>query len=168
MFTLSHVLLQAGSCALLARMSVNWLWYYIGVDMGLFFLFKIIRRDFFYFPRAQGLLRLVGSVLVRVVTKTMVNFTLMVQVRHPQEVGGLPFTASVLFSFAGSFVSAYLYTGYESDEDDIPKRDDDTLWMALGSLYAIWFASLVAFMSVVDRKYLHTFINLQTKSSFNK
>ena len=65
MMTLSfaHVMLRTISCALLAVTNTRWLLYYIAADMGLFFLYKIARRDFFYFTNLSGIVRLMLSVL---------------------------------------------------------------------------------------------------------
>ena len=59
----AHVMLPTFSCALLAVTNTRWLLYYIAADMGLFFVYKIARRDFFYFPNLRGIVRLAASVL---------------------------------------------------------------------------------------------------------
>ena len=56
-------MLRTISCALLAVTNTRWLLYYIAADMGLFFLYKIARRDFFYFTNLSGIVRLMTSVL---------------------------------------------------------------------------------------------------------
>ena len=65
----AHVMLRTFSCALLAVTNSQWLMYYLAADMGLFFLYKIVRRDFFYFVNLKGLVRLVVSIFeVRIET----------------------------------------------------------------------------------------------------
>ncbi|GMH74594.1 hypothetical protein TrLO_g4235 [Triparma laevis f. longispina] len=59
---------------------------------------------------------------------------MLVQLHHPQEVGGLPFLFSTVYSLVGSFFSVYLYTTHY---DGPAKLDEGTLQVALGSLYAI-------------------------------
>ena len=65
----SHVMLRTFSCALLAVTDTRWLLYYLAADMGLFFLYKILRRDFFYFVNLTGIVRLIASVLAVRITK---------------------------------------------------------------------------------------------------
>ncbi|GMI02696.1 hypothetical protein TrVE_jg6933 [Triparma verrucosa] len=42
---------------------MRWLLYYLAADMGLFFLYKILRRDFLSFVNLTGIVRLIASVL---------------------------------------------------------------------------------------------------------
>ena len=48
------------------------------------------------------------------------------------------------------------------------KLDNQTLQTALGSLVAIWFVSAVTFALVIKRKYLHTFYDMDTASTYNR
>ena len=59
----AHVMLQTFSCALLAVTNKIWLLYYLSGNMGLFFFYKIVRRDFYYFLNFRGVLRLVTSIV---------------------------------------------------------------------------------------------------------
>ena len=97
----AHVLLLTSACALLALTNPNWLLLFLGVDMGIFFLYKIMRGDFFYFLNLAGVFRLIAAILERFGVKIMVNFTMLMQLRHPQEMGGLPFLVSILTSVVG-------------------------------------------------------------------
>lgn len=81
----AHVLLLTFSCALLAAMNVNWLFYYLAADMAFFFLYKMMRGDFYYFLNLNGGVRLFGAFLERFAIKVIVSFTLMIQLRHPNE-----------------------------------------------------------------------------------
>lgn len=97
----AHVLLLTSACALLALTNPKWLMLFLGVDMGIFFLYKILRGDFFYFVNLADFLRFVTAITTRVGTKVIVNFTMIMQMRHPQEMGGLPFLVSILTSVVG-------------------------------------------------------------------
>ena len=59
----AHVMLRTFSCALLAVTNKRWLLYYLAADMGLFFLYKIVRRDFFYYINLTGIARLVVAII---------------------------------------------------------------------------------------------------------
>jgi len=161
----AHVLLLTSACALLALTNPNWLLLFLGVDIGLFFLYKIMRGDFFYFLNVDGFVRLVTAIMVRFTAKTMVNFTMLMQLRHPQELGGLPFLVSILTSVVGSFVSVHVYSTYYNED---VKLEYETLQTVLGSLVAIWFVSAVTLALFIKRGYLHTFYGMDTASTFNR
>ena len=62
-------------------------------------------------------------------------------------------------------MSAYTYSNYYNGDKKI---DGETLQNALISLVAIWFVSAVTFALVIKRKYLHTFYDMDTASTFNR
>ncbi|GMH96203.1 hypothetical protein TrST_g13193 [Triparma strigata] len=163
--TFAHVLLLTSACALLALTNPNWLLLFLGVDMGIFYLYKIVRGDFFYWLNLAGFLRFITAILSRFGGKFMANFTMIMQGRHPQEMDGLSFAISVLTSVVGSFLSVYAYSNYY-DEDE--KIDGETLQTTLGSLVSIWFVSAVTFALVIKREYLHTFYSMETASAYNR
>lgn len=132
--TFYHVLLQTISCALLMVMSPTWLVAFISVDVGLFFLYKLARRDFYYYLNIRGGVRDFISFLMRVCAKLLASFTLLIQLRHPQDCGGLPFLGSVLYSLVGSFAAVYLYLNqYEGSS----KIDTQTLYTILTILHSV-------------------------------
>ena len=62
-------------------------------------------------------------------------------------------------------MSVYAYSNYYNGDEKI---DGETLQTALISLVAIWFVSAVTFSLVIKRKYLHTFYDMDTASTFNR
>ena len=156
--SLAHTLLQTFSCALLAVMDIKLLYIYIGADVGIYFLYKIVRKDVYYFPNISGVARLVTAIVERGGAKIMISFTLMFQLRHPCEAGGLMWFSSLLYSMVESLVSVYLYSNnYEDDS----KLDTETLRAFILSLY-MWLISAVSFVGCMKREYLHTFYNADT------
>lgn len=87
MLLLSTVMLlvRALVLVLLGMVSRSIALLYIGVDLGLFLLFKILRDDFFYWLQVPPAIEIFGAVLVRVIVKVISDFTLCVQFRHPNE-----------------------------------------------------------------------------------
>ncbi|GMI17272.1 hypothetical protein TrLO_g13415 [Triparma laevis f. longispina] len=164
-FTFAHSLMQTCSCSLLAAMNMNWLLYYLGLDMLLYFMYKIAKNDFFYFINKKGLVRFFIAILHRTVTKTLANFTLFLQIRHPHEVGGLAFLFSIPYTIAGSFISIYLYSTYDGGEVEL---DVGTLQILLGSLCTLWFISGVTFLAFIDKTLIHTFYNADNTSEFKR
>ena len=101
LLSFAHVLLLTSACALLALTNANWLLLFLGVDMGIFYLYKIVRRDLSLFLNLAGVVRVVAAISERLGAKILVNFTMLIQLRHPQEVGGFPFLVSILTSVVG-------------------------------------------------------------------
>ncbi|GMH67918.1 hypothetical protein TrLO_g3040 [Triparma laevis f. longispina] len=163
--TVSRVLLLSFTCTLLALMDSRWFVYFLCADMFIFLLYKIVTKDGFYFLNFAGAVRFMVSVLIRVGTKTILNFTLLIHLRHSQEVGSVPFIGSLFFSLGGSFVAAYLFTSHYEGE---VKIDDTILRAVLGSLYAAWIISATVFVLSIKRKFLATFFNTLTASQFKK
>ena len=79
--------------------------------------------------------------------------------------GGFYFLLSILISLVSSFVSSHLYSKrYEGDD----KLDANTLQTILAVMCAVWITSLITFVSVMKKKYLRTFYNLDTASEYNR
>ena len=166
--TFAHVLLQTLACALLAATNPKWLVYYLSADMALFFLYKIAKKDIFYYANLSGFLRLSCCIIQRFVVKTLANFACLVTLRNPCDCGVLPFMSSLVISLAASFVSVSLYSSHYEGDGDTTKISDDTLKAILASLYSVWFISGVVFIAVIKREYWHTFFSLDTASGYNK
>ena len=74
--------------ALLAMVGGQWVLIYLVSDMGLYFVYKILRRDLWHWVPLQGAASVVESVLERLVVKVLVDFTGVIQFRAPAEMGG--------------------------------------------------------------------------------
>ena len=81
---------------------------FVGTDIGLFILVKVIRDDFTYWIPIYGCLGAAFSFIERIMVKVIVDFTNNVHLRSPNEVGG----AHWLFCFFCSLVSLPVATLY--------------------------------------------------------
>ena len=95
----------------------------------------------------------------------MVDFTILIHLRGPVELGGCWFLVSMLVSMVGSGASVYLYSTHYEGAD---KLNRETLQTVLGVLGTVWVSSAFAFVSVMNRKYLSTFYNLDTASDYKR
>ena len=80
-----HNLSRSVGCALLAASSsgnMN-LFYFVGGETAIFLLFKIARRDFFYWVRVEGLWALLLAFFERTIVKIIVDFSGCLLMRHP-------------------------------------------------------------------------------------
>ncbi|GMI44361.1 hypothetical protein TrCOL_g431 [Triparma columacea] len=88
LFTAGMLLIRCTTIVLLGLMGGSWAFLYIGADLSLYILFKILRGDFWYWLRLGGNIEIVSSIITRVIVKIIVDFTSIAHLRHPNEVGG--------------------------------------------------------------------------------
>jgi hypothetical protein len=85
------LLLRSVSTALLSMAGEKWLLVYYASDMGLYFMYKILRRDFWNWVPLVGAADVAWSVVNRLVVKVVVMHTGTVQCRGAGEMGGCYF-----------------------------------------------------------------------------
>jgi hypothetical protein len=90
------LLARSVSMALLAIMGGQWVLVYLVSDMGLYFVYKILRRDLWHWIPLKGAASVVESVLERLVVKVLVDFTGVLQFRGAGEMGGMYFTLNMV------------------------------------------------------------------------
>ncbi|GMH80703.1 hypothetical protein TL16_g08662 [Triparma laevis f. inornata] len=79
---------KALACALCAVESKFVVFIYLGIDMLAYFVYKLARRDLTYWVPVYGLAGVSVTVLVRYAAKFITDFTAMIHLRHPHELGG--------------------------------------------------------------------------------
>jgi hypothetical protein len=90
------LLVRSVSMALLAMVGGQWVLVYLASDMGLYFMYKILRRDFWHWVPLEGAANVVGSAAERLVVKILVDFTGVLQFRGAGEMGGAWFTTDLV------------------------------------------------------------------------
>jgi len=117
------LLLRCLSAALLAnvkseRFLAGWMHPYLATwivgDMMLYLLLKIGRGDFHYYLPVEGIGEVFVSLFMRVMVKTIADFTGLLHFRHPGELGGLYWSINVAIALVTSFVSVHVYAGQPS------------------------------------------------------
>ena len=100
----------------------------------------------------------VVSTLVRVIIKTISDFTGSPLWRLPANLGGSYWLFSLGMSQASVFVCVHIYNEYaESPGEDAEKVDADTLWFGAGCLSAAFLATFAFFvLRIAVPKYRHT------------
>ena len=132
--------------------------------MLVFLLLKIVRGDFRYWVKA-GSLSLPISLVVRFIEKVLTDFSLVMQMRHSFEVGGVLFSLLVVQNQVSCLVSGWVFLKYYGERDDM--LEAETLWAGLQLLLGMFLVSAVAFVGLLDRKYLHTFFSWTTGPHYN-
>jgi hypothetical protein len=166
MFSLAalQVLAKGISVALLVVTSKTWLVYYMGGDMLLCLLIKVMRRDFFYFMPLPLIATVPISVILRVATKMVADFTGLQHLRDPYQLGGAYYSFNQVSNFASVPVTAYLYLEYAPvDEMSADKLDGIVLWSFSISVIVLWMALFVFFIfRIIVKEYRKMFWSTRT------
>ena len=129
------------------------------------------RRDFRYWPpiESQAVSGIV-SLIVRLCTKIMVDFTGTMQFRHPFEYGGVYFTFILLTTPLLSLYFGSRYLTFIEDDEVKATLDyvfsSDKIYGGLGCLAAVQLLSFALLMSIVPSKIRKTFFSTQTEKQF--
>ena len=156
-----HNLSRSLGCALLASTSgILMLLYFVGGEILIFLAYKICRRDYLYWVRVDGAGAVVGSFIARVIAKTVVDFSGCLQLRHPNELGGIAFSLSMVYAQILPFVALQLYT--ENNDHFGEVHIHRFLFCSLGA----WLLTSFAFFCTIDLTFLNTFVGAKTASEY--
>jgi hypothetical protein len=152
------LLVRCIGAALLVAADKRLFFAYTAGDHLLYLLQKLVRRDFLYWLRVEGVLGLVVSLLVRVVVKTLTDFTGVIQFRAAGEMGGAYWVMNLFLALAASWVAVPLYFGkLKTVEEEI----DETTWVLterdvlelLAWLTAGYLLAFGVFIKCMNREY---------------
>jgi len=144
-----HNLSRSLGCALLAFSDAEMVLFFIGVEIGLYLVYKILRQDVHYWiPRMP----LIASIFDRTVTKVIVDFTGCIHLRHPYELGGLGFTVSMIWAQTFPFVALQHFDG--------EMKNIMTGFLAVS--FTAWLMLNIIFFCTIDLSYLNTFFGSKT------
>jgi len=152
-----HNLSRSLGCALFAASNAESLFLMlVGGEIGLYILFKIVRRDFYWWPVGKGIVFVIGSLVERICVKIIVDFSGCIHLRHPYELGGLVFTLSVIWAQIFPFVALQYFDG--------DMRDGIIVFLGLSFL--LWLVLNIIFFCTIDLSYLNTFFGTKTASQY--
>jgi hypothetical protein len=151
LITTGMLLIRCTTIVLLGLMGGSWALLYIGADLGLYLLVKILRGDFWYWIPAGVNVEIVSSILMRVVVKIITDFTSIMQLRHPNEVGGAYWLFSLILTMGSLPVSIFIAS---SHVDEQPIDIASLIVKYFTPITTICFA---VFFWNIERKYWHTF-----------
>eukprot|EP00520_Triparma_pacifica_P017698 CAMPEP_0118637882 /NCGR_PEP_ID=MMETSP0785-20121206/3387_1 /TAXON_ID=91992 /ORGANISM="Bolidomonas pacifica, Strain CCMP 1866" /LENGTH=1359 /DNA_ID=CAMNT_0006529093 /DNA_START=929 /DNA_END=5008 /DNA_ORIENTATION=- len=153
-FSGGMLLIRCTTIVLLALLGRRWAFAYIGVDLGLYFLVKILRGDFWYWVPAGGAIEIVFSIFARFLVKIINDFTSIVQFRHPNEVGGMYWTFGFVLTMGSLPAAIKIYEGQGGDQ-----LVANFAWRLLCVLIPITLTVFLIFLFHIEKKYRHTFIS---------
>jgi len=113
-----HNVSRSIGCALLATCDKRLVAVFVGGELTLYIIYKLLRGDYFWFVKLDGALAIVVSFLERFLLKMITDYTGCLHMRHPYELGGLAFCISMVWAQAFPFVALQFY-----EEGDTISKD---------------------------------------------
>ncbi|GMI20900.1 hypothetical protein TeGR_g4684 [Tetraparma gracilis] len=151
-----QVIAKAAAVALLAVTSRLWLLQYVAADHALHLVYRVARNDAVMYAPAPPGLSYVAAPLLRVMLKTLSDFTGGFMFRLPLILGGSYWLFNLAMSQASVFACVHLYLEY-APGDGADKIAAGTLWAGAGGLAAGWLITFTYFVfRIAVPKYRHT------------
>ena len=135
-----QVIAKAAAVALIAVTSRSWLLGYIVTDHAVHFFYRVARNDAVFYAPMPPAASYILAPLLRVIVKTISDFTGSLVLRLPLFLGGSYWLFNLAMSQASVFVCVHLYLEY-APGDGADKIAAGTLWAAAGALAAGWLTT---------------------------
>jgi hypothetical protein len=149
-----------------------------GGEMLLFLLMKALRRDLWIDVPIYGFAGYVVSAFTRVLVKIVVDWTALVQLRHPNDVGGAYFTFSIFVTITGGIIAALGYEKkavaevLEGDEINLGSEgagiEESTVVTTMVIACVGTIISLGTLLLSINKEYVQTFIDTKTGDKSNQ
>ena len=160
----TQVLAKSISSTLMMSVSTIAFASFMAADLVIYFIIKLVRRDFWYWIVGLGAFEIPGTVFVRLVQKVVTDFTLILQMRHPFECGGFYFTCNAVLSQATCYLSLYFFFQYNT-KVDLPTSKEN-LWYSMAGLSILSLLFWGSFLIAIRRKYVYTFYSTETGTRY--
>jgi hypothetical protein len=157
-----QIILQVVCIVFLATINGLYVAIYLSADVGLFFLYKLFRRDLRYWLNLDGALSWISSALVRLMTKLNTDFTMNVHLRHVYELGGMYWILNVAIHQVAAFVATFLYLNSEVAN----KLKERLAWGLLIGVEMSFLLFFSVFLKNIHPKYWTTFFTTATGKQF--
>jgi hypothetical protein len=155
-FSAGMLVIRCMTIVVLGLLGGRWVSFYVGADLSLYLLVKILRGDFWYWIPVGGFAEVVMSIIARVVVKVITDFTSSVQNRHPYEVGGMYWIFGFVLTM-GSLPIAIILAG----RGDVAEDKLKLAWRVVGIFIPCTVVLLAFFFFIIEKKYWGTFYSLQ-------
>jgi len=160
-----HNLSRSVGCALIAATSFGrtGVLFFVGGEILLYLAYKLVRRDFFYWPRLGTKFAIILGLINRTVVKVVVDFSGCIHFRHPLEMGGLAFSISMVWAQAFPFLALSLF---KNDVSSTTTGATANIEIFLLAGFALWMLLNLAFFCTINISYLHTFFGTKTAPQY--
>jgi len=144
-------------------------------DGLIFIVYKLLRSDLVYHVKfGRGLGNFIFSFVFRWFSKVVVDFTAIVQFRHPYELGGAFWVFTLLFThlelYAILMLKGTMASANEEGEGEEVKNDyfftSETIWKIAFGLSGLWIMSLVMLWGYCEDNFRHTFWDIRTAEQY--
>ncbi len=166
LISISQLISRCSAAALLVLVEPLYFVVFVAIDYTAFFAIKIATGDYTYWIPLDGLTCTIISFIVRLMSKSISDYTSIIQMRHPNEMGGLYWTCSGVIGIAALIFSVAVFE--RSEKSDTNLLHDETLWTMAISLALIWLLSFSLLLLRMEKKYRLTFFSCQTGCSINQ
>jgi hypothetical protein len=137
-----QVVAKAASVALLAVTNTSWLLQYVVADHVLHFVYRVARNDAVVYTPMPPAMSYAAAPLLRVIWKTISDFTGGLMFRLPLMLGGSYCLFNLAMSQASVFICVHLYLEYaDGPESGGDKIAAGTLWAGAAGLTAGWLTT---------------------------
>jgi hypothetical protein len=161
LFTAGMLIIRCTTIVLLGLIGGSWALLYVGADLILYLLVKILRGDFWYWAPLGGKAEIVSTILLRVLVKIITDFTSIAQFRHPNEVGGAYWLFGLLLTMVSLPVSIYIASPY------VDGKAIDIASSIVKYFILITTMCAVVFFLNIEKKYWHTFLSTQKGKEYS-
>jgi hypothetical protein len=160
-FSAGMLVIRSMTIVVLGLLGGKWVSLYVGADLGLYLLVKILRGDFWHWMPLGGNTEIVFSIVCRVLVKVVTDFTSIVECRHPNEVGGMYWTFGFVFAIGSLPVAIIL-----AEKEEVVESRLKLAWRVVRIFIPCSVMSFAVFFMSIERKYIGTFISLQKGKDF--
>jgi hypothetical protein len=153
------LLIRCFSAALLVLVGKKYFILYCACDLSFYMLQKLARRDFYHWLPIEGFFSVLVSFLWRLIGKTIVDYTGVVQMRAAGELGGIYWTGNMLLAV---FSPIAVVSFYYASKPEIVVMAETTARLIVGALSGAWLVCFLLFLKLMKKEYRKTFLSLET------
>ncbi|GMI03725.1 hypothetical protein TrLO_g1593 [Triparma laevis f. longispina] len=144
---------------------------YLVIDYSVALTFKLVRGDLTYWISIESIsIKIAVALLLRIGMKAIMDFTGMLQARHPSEYGGGYFSLTLLTTPIVGMYFGSRYLNYVEDEqvrESLSHVFTSTqVYGLLGGLSALQIFSFCLLLRIIPAKFRTTFLGFQTAPQF--
>jgi len=162
----AHVTSSSMGMALLFATSPSSAGLYLATSMSVYLLYRVCRGDLHYWMPVDGKLGWLFSIWCRVAIKLIVDFTGCIQLRHPQELGGMYYTFSLLQAQVASAMFTQVYV--DASHDNVDAIASSALYSFGAVVSATWVCSYALFFAHIKTGFAATFVDVRSAIKSNE
>jgi hypothetical protein len=156
LFSAGMLVVRCMTIVVLGLLGGRWVSSYVGTDLLLYLLVKILRGDFWYWLPVGGNLEIMSSIVARVLVKVVTDFTSIVQFRHTNEVGGMYWMFGFVLTMGSLPVAIIL-----AERGDVAEEGLELAWIVVELVIPCTVVSFAVFFLSIEKRYWGTFYSLQ-------